>query len=243
MTDLHRTMNPMTTRVLVIDDDQELTSMLQEFLASEGFEVACAADAATGLTAISERPADLLVLDVMLPGSSGFDLLRSLRQSHPRLPVLMLTARGEAVDRILGLELGADDYLAKPFDPRELAARLRAIHRRAQNTTNDSAQTIIELGKLKIDERRRRAAWADTALDLTAAELRIITLLAKATGQPIERAELTEYALGRKLTLYDRSIDTHISNLRRKLAQAGASGIEIRSVRGTGYELLSGEPL
>ena len=232
----------MTTRVLVIDDDQELTSMLQEFLASEGFEVESAADAAQGRAAISERPADLLVLDVMLPGASGFDLLRSLRQSHARLPVLMLTARGEAVDRILGLELGADDYLAKPFDPRELAARLRAIHRRAQSTTHETTQAVLELGKLKIDERRRRATWADAALDLTAAELRIITLLAKAAAQPIERAELTEQALGRKLTLYDRSIDTHISNLRRKLAQAGASGIEIRSVRGTGYELLLVEP-
>lgn len=212
--------------------------MLQEFLASEGFEVACAADAATGLAAIGERPTDLLVLDVMLPGASGFDLLRSLRQSHARLPVLMLTARGEAVDRILGLELGADDYLAKPFDPRELAARLRAIHRRAQGATHDVTPTLLELSKLKIDERRRRATWADAALDLTAAELRILTLLGKAAGQPIERAELTEQALGRKLTLYDRSIDTHVSNLRRKLAQAGASGIEIRSVRGTGYELL-----
>lgn len=212
--------------------------MLQEFLASEGFEVACAADAATGIAAIGERPTDLLVLDVMLPGASGFDLLRSLRQSHARLPVLMLTARGEAVDRILGLELGADDYLAKPFDPRELAARLRAIHRRAQGATHDVTPTLLELSKLKIDERRRRATWADAALDLTAAELRILTLLGKAAGQPIERAELTEQALGRKLTLYDRSIDTHVSNLRRKLAQAGASGIEIRSVRGTGYELL-----
>jgi len=238
MTDLHRTMTPMTTRVLVIDDDQELTSMLREFLTDEGFDVDCAADAAAGLAAIGERPVELLVLDVMLPGTSGFELLRSLRQSHPRLPVLMLTARGEAVDRILGLELGADDYLAKPFDPRELAARLRAIHRRAQSSTTDTSQTIIQLGQLKIDERRRRAAWADTTLDLTAAELRIITLLAKAVGEPIERAELTEQALGRKLTLYDRSIDTHISNLRRKLAQAGATGVEIRSVRGTGYELL-----
>ena len=120
---------------------------------------------------------------------------------------------------------------------------MRAIHRRAQSATNDTAQTSIELGKLKIDERRRRATWADAALELTAAELRIITLLGKAAGQPIERTELTEHALGRKLTLYDRSIDTHISNLRRKLAQAGASGIEIRSVRGTGYELLLVEPL
>lgn len=231
----------MTTRVLVIDDDQELTSMLQEFLAGEGFAVECAADAAAGLLAIDRHPADLLVLDVMLPGSSGFDLLRTLRQSHSRVPVLMLTARGEAVDRILGLELGADDYLAKPFDPRELAARLRAIHRRTQTTTNETTNSIVELGQLRIDEKRRRATWADTAIDLTAAELRIITMLARTIGQPIERAELTEQALGRKLTLYDRSIDTHVSNLRRKLARAGVSGIEIRSVRGTGYELLSAD--
>jgi two-component system response regulator CpxR len=151
----------------------------------------------------------------------------------------MLTARGEAVDRILGLELGADDYLAKPFDPRELAARLRAIHRRSQTTSNETTQTVVEVGQLRIDEKRRRATWSDTVLDLTAAELRIITILAKAKGQPLERGELTEQALGRKLTPYDRSIDTHVSNLRRKLTQAGASGIEIRSVRGTGYELLS----
>jgi len=238
ITDLHRNMTPMTTRVLVIDDDQELTSMLRDFLTDEGFDVDCAADAAAGLAAIGKHSVELLVLDVMLPGTSGFDLLRSLRQSHPRVPVLMLTARGEAVDRILGLELGADDYLAKPFDPRELAARLRAIHRRAQSSTTDTSPSIVQLGQLKIDERRRRATWGDTALELTAAELRIITLLAKAVGEPIERAELTEQALGRKLTLYDRSIDTHISNLRRKLAQAGATGVEIRSVRGTGYELL-----
>ena len=171
--------------------------MLREFLTDEGFDVACAADAAAGLVAIGERPIELLVLDVMLPGTSGFDLLRSLRQSHPRLPVLMLTARGEAVDRILGLELGADDYLAKPFDPRELAARLRAIHRRAQSSTTDTSQAIVQLGQLKIDERRRRASWGDTALELTAAELRIITLLTKSVGEPIERAELTEQEIGR----------------------------------------------
>jgi two-component system response regulator CpxR len=229
----------MTTRVLVIDDDQELTSMLREFLAGEGFEVECAENATAGLAAMEKQPIDLLVLDVMLPGASGFDVLRSLRQSQSRLPVIMLTARGEAVDRILGLELGADDYLAKPFDPRELAARLRAIHRRSQTTSSETTQTVVEVGQLRIDEKRRRATWSDTVLDLTAAELRIITILAKAKGQPLERGELTEQALGRKLTPYDRSIDTHVSNLRRKLTQAGASGIEIRSVRGTGYEFLS----
>jgi two-component system response regulator CpxR len=228
----------MTARVLVIDDDQELTSMLREFLAGEGFEVECAENAAAGLAALEQHSVDLLVLDVMLPGASGFDILRSLRQSQPRLPVIMLTARGEAVDRILGLELGADDYLAKPFDPRELAARLRAIYRRSQTASSETTQTVIQLGRLRIDEKRRRATWADVALDLTAAELRIITILTKATGQPVERGELTEQALGRKLTLYDRSIDTHVSNLRRKLTLAGANGIEIRSVRGTGYELL-----
>jgi len=233
----------MTTHVLVIDDDQELTSMLRQFLSTEGFEIDCAADAVTGLAALSDKPRDLLVLDVMLPGSSGFDLLRSLRQTHPRLPVLMLTARGEAVDRILGLELGADDYLAKPFDPRELAARLRALQRRSQLVGNDSGQAIIEIGRLRVDEKRRRATWGDITLELTAAELRILTILAKSPGHPIDRAELTEQALGRKLTLYDRSIDTHVSNLRRKLTQAGAASIEIRSVRGTGYELFPVEPV
>jgi len=228
----------MTSRILLVDDDHDLSAMLGEFMVQEGFEIALATNDSTAIAELSRSPIDLVILDVMLPGRSGFDILRDIRQLKPRLPVMMLTARGEAIDRILGLELGADDYLAKPFDPRELAARLRAIHRRAQSSTTDTSQTIIQLGQLKIDERRRRAAWADTTLDLTAAELRIITLLAKAVGEPIERAELTEQALGRKLTLYDRSIDTHISNLRRKLAQAGATGVEIRSVRGTGYELL-----
>ena len=227
-------------KILLVDDDDDLREALSEQLVmTEDFDVFEARTGAEGMEKAKAGLYDLVILDVMLPGASGFDVLRSLRQSQSRLPVIMLTARGEAVDRILGLELGADDYLAKPFDPRELAARLRAIHRRSQTTSNETTQTVVEVGQLRIDEKRRRATWSDTVLDLTAAELRIITILAKAKGQPLERGELTEQALGRKLTPYDRSIDTHVSNLRRKLTHAGASGIEIRSVRGTGYELLS----
>ncbi|MBM4198972.1 MAG: response regulator, partial [Gammaproteobacteria bacterium] len=165
-----------------------------------------------------------------------------LRQRKPRLPVLMLTARGEAIDRILGLELGADDYLPKPFDPRELAARIRAILRRVETAGDHSASAEgpenLLIGALKLDVRRRRLTLGSTALELTGAEFRVLQQLAASRGQPVDRRLLTARALGRTLTLYDRSIDTHVSNLRRKLERQGQSGIEIRSVRGTGYELI-----
>jgi two-component system response regulator CpxR len=177
----------------------------------------------------------------MLPGSSGFEVLREIRQSKPRLPVLMLTARGEAIDRILGLELGADDYLAKPFDPRELAARIRAILRRTSGAgdtaTDATVPAMLQIGRLVLEPKRRRATVSGENVELTSAEFRVLQILIEAATQPVERRLLTERALGRKLTLYDRSIDTHVSNLRRKLERHGPCGIEIRSVRGTGYEL------
>jgi two-component system response regulator CpxR len=233
----------MSAGILIVDDDRDLASMLAEFLGHEGFQVVTATEGGGALGLVAERPFDLVILDVMLPGSSGFDVLRELRQRKPRLPVLMLTARGEAIDRILGLELGADDYLPKPFDPRELAARIRAILRRVATAgdyspggAEDPANLLI--GALKLDIRRRRATLGSTALELTGAEFRVLQQLAESRGQPVDRRLLTERALGRTLTLYDRSIDTHVSNLRRKLERQGQSGIEIRSVRGTGYELI-----
>jgi two-component system response regulator CpxR len=157
----------------------------------------------------------------------------------------MLTARGEAIDRILGLELGADDYLPKPFDPRELAARVRAILRRAatvgDNTQSSESADSFFVGTLRMDIRRRRATLGGAPLELTGAEFRVLQHLAESRGQPVDRRLLTERALGRTLTLYDRSIDTHVSNLRRKLERQGRSGFEIRSVRGTGYELIETE--
>jgi len=235
----HAPSDPVSGNILIIDDDRELADMLGELLRRESFAVTQCFDADSGLAAVATKAPDLLVLDVMLPGRSGFDLLRELRRSNPALPVLMLTARGDAVDRILGLELGADDYLAKPFDPRELSARVRAILRRAQGQpASGSGRDVLVVGALEIDLRRKRALVRNDLVDLTGAEFRILTSLAEARGQPIDRGRLTEQALGRKLALYDRSIDTHVSNLRRKLEKHTPCGVAIRAVRGAGYELL-----
>lgn len=231
----------MSARILIVDDDRDLATMLAEFMRNEGFEVTTATDAGAAMQLLAEGIFDLVTLDVMLPGRSGFDVLRDIRLRSPRLPVLMLTARGEAIDRILGLELGADDYLPKPFDPRELAARIRAILRRASGTDTSADTTgsgILTVGLLSLDSKRRRVCLAEQPIDLTGAEFRVLQNLLESAGHAVDRRVLTERALGRKLTLYDRSIDTHVSNLRRKLQQFGPSGVEIRSVRGTGYELI-----
>ncbi len=256
-------------RILIIDDDRELATMLEEFLEREGFDVALAHEAPEPpLQLPSDPPPDLVVLDVMLPGRSGFELLRELRARAARLPILMLTARGDAVDRILGLELGADDYLSKPFDPRELAARIRAVLRRAAapiataaeaDSATGPATTELRAGPLLVDLARRRADYGGQTVELTGAEFRVLARLLREAGRLVSRADLTEDALGRKLTLYDRAIDTHVNNLRRKLERAASvargsvvagsmvvgsapGGIEIRAVRGAGYELLADSP-
>jgi DNA-binding response OmpR family regulator len=231
----------MNARVLIIDDDRDLAAMLGEFLQREGYAVEAHHGADAGVAALRAAEPDLLILDVMLPERSGLDVLRELRLASSRLPVMMLTARGDPIDRILGLELGADDYLAKPFDPRELLARIRAILRRATATptsTDASHAGELRVGDLYLDLRRRRALLGETTLELTGAEFRVLLGLAQSHGTPVDRSDLTEQALGRKLTLYDRSIDTHVSNLRRKFERAGSTSLQIRAVRGTGYELI-----
>ncbi|MEZ5459111.1 MAG: response regulator [Steroidobacteraceae bacterium] len=231
-----------TPRLLMLDDDRELATLTGEFLELEGFSLQLAHTPDDAAAAIDRDPPDLLILDVMLPQRSGFDVLRRMRQTHPRLPVLMLTARGDAIDRVLGLELGADDYLTKPFDPRELAARVRAILRRARpdaDPLSDPVARDVVFGSLHVDATRRRIRAATGSNDLTGAELRLLQRLLREPGQLVTRAVLTEDVLGRKLTPYDRSIDTHVSNLRRKLADIGASDIEIRALRGAGYELVN----
>jgi DNA-binding response OmpR family regulator len=235
----------MNARVLIIDDDRDLAAMLGEFLQREGYAVEAHHGADAGVAALRAAEPDLLILDVMLPERSGLDVLRELRLASSRLPVMMLTARGDPIDRILGLELGADDYLAKPFDPRELLARIRAILRRASATptsTDASHAGELRVGDLYLDLRRRRALLGETTLELTGAEFRVLLGLAQSHGTAVDRADLTEQALGRKLTLYDRSIDTHVSNLRRKLERAGSTSLQIRAVRGTGYELIDASP-
>jgi two-component system response regulator CpxR len=228
------------SRLLIIDDDVRLAEMLAEYLAPEGIELTTVASGIQGLRDAQRENYDLIVLDVMLPGLSGFDVLKQLRESGSRTPVLMLTARGDDVDRIVGLDLGADDYLPKPFNPRELLARIKAILRRTAET---GAEEPVELavGSLKVNLRRREAWLDEQPLKLTNAEFVILVTLMREPGQVVSREALTRTALGRQLLPDDRSLDTHISNLRRKLGSDNGSELLIRSIRGSGYVLVPPE--
>ena len=189
---------------------------------------------------MADESFDLVILDVMLPSRSGFDVLRDLRRKQS-VPVIMLTARGEDTDRILGFELGADDYLPKPFNPKELLARMRAVLRRANGDAQQASREFT-LGVLRLDTEILEASVDGRPIHLTNAEFRVLELLMRAPGRAQSREFLTESALGRRLSAYDRSIDTHISNLRRKLAvQKRNAGVKIRSIRGAGYVLTSSD--
>ncbi len=218
-------------RVLVIDDDVELCALLQEFLRREGFEIDCEYDGRRGLERSLEGGHDLVILDVMLPGLDGFEILRRLRQQS-RVPVLMLTARGEDVDRIIGLELGADDYLSKPFNPRELAARVRAILRRveAQSTSPGSR---LEVNGVTLDPSTREVHCDGKRIEMTTFEFDILEMLMRSAGRVLSRDALMERLYNRKATPYDRSIDMHISHLRKKLE---SDPPRIKTVRGVGYQ-------
>jgi two-component system response regulator CpxR len=227
-------------RLLIIDDDTRLTEMLTEYLASEGIELTAASSGTLGLRDAQRNEYDLIILDVMLPGLSGFELLRQLRDSGSRTPVLMLTARGDDVDRIVGLEMGADDYLPKPFNPRELAARIKAILRRTADEPVDDV-TELQAGPLRAQMRRREVWLNDQPLKLTNAEFVVLATLLRTPGQIVSREALTRAALGRQLLPDDRSLDTHISNLRKKISDGTARNPQIRSIRGSGYVLVPPE--
>ena len=220
-------------QLLLVDDDAELCAMLREYLEPEGFGAESAENGQSALERLARGGIDLVVLDVMLPGLSGFEVLRRLRATS-RVPVLMLTARGEEIDRVVGLEMGADDYLAKPFSPRELVARIRAVLRRMADAP---AGGLLAFGTLTLDVRAHRAQVEGEDLELTSAELRILELLMQADTRTVGREELMQQALGRRLLPTDRSLDTHISNLRRKLARF-TDRIRIQGVRGAGYALM-----
>ena len=226
----------MSARVLIVDDDQELAQMLTEYLAGEGYEATVASDGARGLELAAGDRFDLVILDVMLPQVNGFEVLKRLRQTV-NVPVIMLTARGTDVDRIVGLELGADDYLAKPFNPRELAARMRAVLRRLLGDVASGPAAPLRVGPLYIDPATLEVRIDEREVRVTGSEFRVLELLMRAAGQVQSRDTLTERALGRRLTPYDRSIDTHVSNLRRKLGLDAPGMPEIRSIRGAGYML------
>jgi DNA-binding response OmpR family regulator len=227
-------------RLLIIDDDVRLAEMLAEYLAPEGIELTAVASGIQGLRSAQRENFDLIILDVMLPGLSGFDVLKQLRETGSKTPVLMLTARGDDVDRIVGLDLGADDYLSKPFNPRELLARVKAILRRtAEADSNEPAELAV--GELRVNLRRREAFLGEQALKLTNAEFVILLTLMRAPGEGVSREALTRTALGRQLLPDDRSLDTHISNLRRKLGSEADADVLIRSIRGSGYLLVPPE--
>jgi DNA-binding response OmpR family regulator len=218
-------------RVLIVDDDVELCRLLDERLGPEGFTLEAVHDGRLGLQRVLSQEHDFVILDLMLPGMGGLDVLRRGRQHSP-VPILILTARGEDVDRILGLEIGADDYLPKPFNPRELIARMRAILRRTSR--NAAPNGSVAIGDLRLDTAAREAWIGDIELDLTTVEFTLLDALLREAGRVATREQLTEAVLGRKLGAFDRVIDVHISNLRKKLGRASDEE-RIKSVRGSGY--------
>lgn len=221
-------------RILLVDDDTELTSLLSEFLSREGFTVNTEHEGNRGLARALEPGIDLVVLDVMLPGIDGFEILRRLR-GQSKVPVIMLTARGEDVDRIIGLELGADDYLSKPFNPRELVARIRAILRRYE--PRPAVGGRIEVSGIQLDPGTRTVVAGGKPVELTTFEFDILDLLMRNAGRVLSRDALMENFYNRKATPFDRSIDMHISHLRRKLENGDAL---IKTIRGVGYQFSRG---
>jgi DNA-binding response OmpR family regulator len=218
-------------RVLIVDDDIELCRLLGERLSSEGFTLEAIHDGPRGLERVLSEEHALVILDLMLPGMGGLDVLRRLRVHSP-VPVLILTARGEDVDRILGLEIGADDYLPKPFNPRELIARIRAILRRTSRTAATS--NSVTVGDVQLDPAAREVRMDGTQIDLTSVEFALLETLLRDAGHVVTREQLTETVLGRKLGPFDRVIDVHISNLRKKLNRVHGEE-RIKAVRGSGY--------
>ncbi len=227
-------------RILLIDDDVELSQLVNDYLTLDGFSLDIAADGISGLERAQSGLYQLILLDVMLPGLDGLSLLRQLRQSS-YCPVLMLTARGDDIDRIVGLELGADDYLAKPFNPRELSARVRAILRRVelaqQQSNNPVAAAILELNQVQLNRQNRQVWSQGQQVVLTATEFQILDYLMSHAGQVITKEDLSKTVLGRALQQYDRSLDMHISNIRKKLAICDNTE-KIQTLRGSGYLFL-----
>ena len=220
-------------KILIIDDDEELCELVAEYLTVEGFEIESVNDGATGLERALSGDYELAILDVMLPKMNGFDVLRALR-TQSKLPVLMLTARGDDMERIVGLEIGADDYLPKPFNPRELVARLRAILRRTE-TVDEQTGEKLDVDGIALSTASRTAVLDGEELVLTSVEFELLGELLREAGKIIRKEDLSERVLERKLSPFDRSLDMHISNLRKKLGSRADGSDRIKTIRSVGY--------
>ncbi|MBV9144780.1 MAG: response regulator transcription factor [Acidobacteria bacterium] len=230
----------MTEKILIIDDDAELCEMLGEYLRKEGFEVESVQHGTAGLAKARESEHRLIILDVMLPGMNGFDLLRELRTVSD-VPVLLLTARGDELDRIVGLEIGADDYLSKPFNARELLARIRAIGRRNAREQRSGAapRQPVSVGDVELDPASRTITLNGKILDLTTVEFNLLEMLLRSAGNVVNRDDIANVVLGRELSPFDRSIDVHISKLRKKLGNLPNGRERIKTIRNSGYMYVS----
>lgn len=226
-------------KILLVDDDLELTALLKEYMQQEGLSVSICNNGQQALERLGIESFDLIVLDVMMPVLSGFETLQAIRK-NTNLPVIMLTAKGDKIDRILGLEMGADDYIAKPCDPRELVARIKAVGRRTYQQENfeTNQPSAITLGDLCIDSGKREVAINDVAITLTSTEFDCLYLLAQNAGSLVTREQISRKVLGKSLQPFDRSIDMHMSNLRKKLAIKDSAIERIKTLRGSGYQLL-----
>jgi len=224
-------------QVLIIDDDVALTQMLAEYLEQNGFAVDVQNSPLSAIAEIREKSFDIVLLDVMMPELDGFETLKQIR-AFSIVPVIMLTAKGEDYDRILGLELGADDYLAKPFNHRELLARMKALTRRLDDLSSFNQVQNLEFHGIKIEESSQRALIANHAVDFTSTEFHLLVLLMKHAGHLLSKEKLSEEVLGRRLSAFDRSLDMHVSNVRKKLAQHGIENV-IKTTRGSGYIFMS----
>ncbi|MFZ6649370.1 response regulator [Undibacterium sp.] len=226
------------TRVLLVDDDVELVDMLKQYLEREGFEVTAAYNGEAGVAEAMTGIYTIAVLDVMMPRMNGVEALRRIR-GKSRMPVLMLTAKGDDIDRIIGLELGADDYVPKPCTPRELVARIRAILRRTQVPDQEKiSDSVLTIGALSIWSEQRRAEWSGKPLELTSTEFSLLDILARNAGHKVSKNDLSEQGLGRPLARFDRNIDVHLSSIRQKLNNLSGDRVIIQTVYRQGYMLI-----